>query len=195
MAHRATTVGRLTLMNDEYVEKLADMAATLVAVLTEERPIDEALAYAAMEYGSTASQMKYALSYARSRGWVVIDYDKGTVRTVDKPPGSEYAGRMDISGLKNGGEGRHKVLVALVLNAVKRGNEIRIEDAEAIADAFIASGLLRSAEPSQAEFEAGTLAITQAWLVAAAAGTSATPREFAKLFAQEALVAARHVES
>jgi hypothetical protein len=50
-------------MTDEHLGELSDMAA-------------------ATDYGTSPGRMKYALSFASSRGMVSIDYDAATVRSL-----------------------------------------------------------------------------------------------------------------
>lgn len=69
-------------MTDEYLGELADMAATLVNVAVQELQIEAAVTAAALSYGCTRGRMKYALSFATSRGMVTIDYDTGTVVAI-----------------------------------------------------------------------------------------------------------------
>lgn len=63
----------------DHVEKLREMAETLVFVTFRKMSIERALMEAAKEYGTTTGQMKYALSYATAKGLLHIDYDAATV--------------------------------------------------------------------------------------------------------------------
>lgn len=69
----------------EHTEKLREMASTLKEV-AERLPgtkIPDLLKLAGDEYGTTASQMKYALSFAGVKNLVKIDYDSATVSPVE----------------------------------------------------------------------------------------------------------------
>ena len=68
----------------EYTDELRQMAVSLrnVALESPGLSIDELLKRAARTYGTTASQMKYALSFAGVKKLVRIDYDSATVSAV-----------------------------------------------------------------------------------------------------------------
>lgn len=69
----------------EYTDKLRSMASVLreVALETPDVKIDDLLKQAAAEYGTTAAQMKYALSFAGVKRLVKINYDSATVSALD----------------------------------------------------------------------------------------------------------------
>jgi len=71
----------------EYTDKLRSMAGTLrdIALASPNVEIDELLRKAADAYGTTSSQMKYALSFAGVKKLVKIDYDSATVTAVQEP--------------------------------------------------------------------------------------------------------------
>jgi hypothetical protein len=68
----------------EYTDKLRTMADSIraVALATPNMDIDDLLKQAAVSYGTTASQMKYALSFAGVKKLVRIDYDSATVSAI-----------------------------------------------------------------------------------------------------------------
>lgn len=68
----------------EYTDQLREMAEALreKAVETPGLGIQELLKRAADAYGTTPSQMKYALSFAGVKHLVKIDYDTATVAPV-----------------------------------------------------------------------------------------------------------------
>jgi hypothetical protein len=68
----------------EHTEKLREMAETLRLVALERPGVDisELLKIAGEQYGTTPSQMKYALSFAGVKKLVTIDYDSATVSAV-----------------------------------------------------------------------------------------------------------------
>ena len=65
----------------EHNDALARMAETLRRLATEKPDLDIAdlLEEAAIEMDTTASQMKYALSFARVKRLVEVDYDSSRV--------------------------------------------------------------------------------------------------------------------
>jgi hypothetical protein len=68
----------------EHTEALESMAETL-RLMAGERPnlsIPELLETAAVAWGTTASQMKYALSFARVKRLVEVDYDSSRVTPI-----------------------------------------------------------------------------------------------------------------
>lgn len=68
----------------QYTDQLRSMAECLrkVARTKPSMTIDELLSEAAEDYGTTAAQMKYALSFARVKKLVEIDYDSATVTAI-----------------------------------------------------------------------------------------------------------------
>ena len=70
----------------EYTDKLRSMAMEIraVAIKTPNVKIQDLLKQAAESYGTTASQMKYALSFAGVKKIVRIDYDTATVSVIDQ---------------------------------------------------------------------------------------------------------------
>jgi len=75
----------------EYTDKLRSMADVLraVALETPDSKIDVLLKRAAETYGTTASQMKYALSFAGVKKLVKINYDTATVSASETVSASD----------------------------------------------------------------------------------------------------------
>ncbi len=68
----------------EHTEALEDMASVLRRIAGEkpDLSIPTLLETAAVEWGTTASQMKYALSFARVKRLVEVDYDSSRVTPI-----------------------------------------------------------------------------------------------------------------
>ncbi len=64
---------------------LESMARELQGVVRESQGIDlnEALKRSAERYRTTPGRMKYALTFARVRGMVVVDYDTATLTAAN----------------------------------------------------------------------------------------------------------------
>jgi hypothetical protein len=68
----------------EHTAVLENMAETLRRIAGEKPDLNipQLLETAAVEFGTTASQMKYALSFARVKRLVDVDYDSSRVTPV-----------------------------------------------------------------------------------------------------------------
>ncbi|MPT14499.1 MAG: hypothetical protein E2601_06290 [Microbacterium sp.] len=66
---------------EDYTRELHAMAEVLREVVAEQpdQKVSNVLEKAAKIYGTTASQMKYALSFAGVKNLVKVDYDSSTV--------------------------------------------------------------------------------------------------------------------
>ena len=72
-------------MSDPIMAETEQMALVLAGEAAAEPniPIAVLLERSAKAYGTTAGRMKYALTFAKVRGLVTVDYDSATVEGTD----------------------------------------------------------------------------------------------------------------